>query len=239
MSRLKFTDYEPLYYQLFKILKNDIDTNPEMVFVPTEKEIINKYEVSRVTVRKALEMLRNIDYIESSRGKRSKILKNKKRFSINLEELYNDLTIKDIKLVSTHINTGFELPNNKIKNALRLDNKRKVFKLERVRENEGVPVVYSISYLADWLPIDFKNLHITESSSLKKIYENNGIEISSFEETIEAIVPDRKIKKFLRIDDMTGIFYRERISYDNENPFEFVINFYNGKYYKYYLKKGR
>lgn len=55
----------PLYYQLKQIIINSIDDNiyKEDEAIPTERELIEKYNVSRTTVRQALNELCTEGYL--------------------------------------------------------------------------------------------------------------------------------------------------------------------------------
>ncbi|HBH6732297.1 TPA: GntR family transcriptional regulator, partial [Enterococcus faecium] len=61
----------PLYLQLKEILKNKINTGeyPENTKIPAESELIESYEVSRITVRKAVEELVEEGYLLKKQGK--------------------------------------------------------------------------------------------------------------------------------------------------------------------------
>ena len=60
----------PLYYQLKQIIINSIDDNiyKEDEAIPTERELIEKYNVSRTTVRQALNELCTEGYLYRKKG---------------------------------------------------------------------------------------------------------------------------------------------------------------------------
>ena len=60
----------PLYAQLEQILKQQIEcgTYKKGDFLPTEKELMEKYELSRVTVRQAMANLVQSGYARARRG---------------------------------------------------------------------------------------------------------------------------------------------------------------------------
>ena len=60
----------PLYYQLKQIIMNSIDEGiyQEDTAIPTEFELISKYDVSRTTVRQALNELVNEGYLYRKKG---------------------------------------------------------------------------------------------------------------------------------------------------------------------------
>ena len=64
------------YLNIYNILANKIENNEYQANekLPSEKEIMNQYNVSRDTVRKSLNMLEQNGYIQKSKGKGSFVL---------------------------------------------------------------------------------------------------------------------------------------------------------------------
>ncbi|KRN25896.1 GntR family transcriptional regulator [Lacticaseibacillus camelliae] len=65
--------YQPKYIQIYRRLKANIATGTTQT-LPSEKELTEVYSVSRVTIRKALALLREEHLIESGSGMRTRIL---------------------------------------------------------------------------------------------------------------------------------------------------------------------
>lgn len=66
----------PLYEQLLKELKGQIVTGvyKRGDLLPSEKELIDTYGISRITVRKALSILSELGFVETCKGKGSVVL---------------------------------------------------------------------------------------------------------------------------------------------------------------------
>lgn len=75
---LDFNSKEQLYLQLHDILYQDIVNlvYREGELIPSESELIKKFGVSRITVRRAMEMLSNTGLIEKRRGIGSVVVSN-------------------------------------------------------------------------------------------------------------------------------------------------------------------
>ncbi len=64
------------YLDLFTIIKEKIDNYewPENETIPTERELAERYQTSRTTVRKAIEHLRQKGYLHSEHGRGTFVL---------------------------------------------------------------------------------------------------------------------------------------------------------------------
>lgn len=77
-AKLDFHAKEQLYSQLHDILYQDIVKHVYKVgdLIPSESELIRQYGVSRITVRRAMEMLSQVGLIEKRRGVGSVVVSN-------------------------------------------------------------------------------------------------------------------------------------------------------------------
>src|SRR5690625_3342658 len=91
----------PLYEKIYKDLLEKI-TEGEFKYgdrVPSEKELAKKFNVSRITSKKALDILAEYKVIERIRGKGSFVLNNQPNMLLNEHSQENDLTkIKSLSI---------------------------------------------------------------------------------------------------------------------------------------------
>ena len=59
----------PLYKQLYEIIKSEIENIPIGANMPPERQLCERHQLDRVTVRKALALLTNEGYIERKQGR--------------------------------------------------------------------------------------------------------------------------------------------------------------------------
>lgn len=76
MEMLKQTKYIMIQNAIIEDITNGVYKNGELL--PSEYELIEKYSVSRITIRRAIDELHRLDYIEKSQGKRCIIKNNSK-----------------------------------------------------------------------------------------------------------------------------------------------------------------
>ena len=73
-SELDFSGKEQLYSQLYDILFQGITSGAYKIgdYIPSESDLMKRYDVSRATARKAMELLSNNGLIEKKRGRGSR-----------------------------------------------------------------------------------------------------------------------------------------------------------------------
>ena len=84
---------EPLYLQLYEILKEEIESSTIAPGeqIPTEAELIDKYNVSRITVRNALKKLTEDNYVVRYKGKGSFVPDKQYKKSLNSTQSFSEM----------------------------------------------------------------------------------------------------------------------------------------------------
>ena len=103
--------YKLIYLEIVKLIADN--KWPVGSFMKSEKELIDLFNVSRLTIRNVLSILENEFRIKRSRGKKTLILDRRLRSKFNSElkdrsvNLNFDYTIIDFNLVSNHLKNKF------------------------------------------------------------------------------------------------------------------------------------
>lgn len=233
----------PLYKEIYDDLKQKILNNEykENAILPTEAELIEKYEVSRITMRRALSDLEHDGLIKRTRGKGTVVLPKKK---------YRDLY--QLKSFSEEARENNDVPTSIIVNCeeqpcsagvaeyLDIDTDEPVYYLCRLRLINGRINGVFETYISKRFNFKLDVDNFDGNQSLYDFYENNGVMIGDANETIEAIMAPQHIKKMMFMDNDEPIFYRERVTFDvNGRPIEFSKNYYKANGYKYFIKMHR
>ena len=71
IEKLNYDSFMPLYYQLKEIFLDKIENEllKEGDMIPSENELQQIYDVSRATVRKAIQLLVNEGFMEKKKGR--------------------------------------------------------------------------------------------------------------------------------------------------------------------------
>ena len=136
------SDFKPLYVQLYDILANFIrsDNITADTPLPSEKNLMERYGISRPTVRQAFQRLEAEFSIERIQGKGtflSDLMNNRNLYSLfSLEERFaaEGITVQTITLAASPIN-----PIKEWSKELKLSTNEKVLRIRRLKLIEDKP----------------------------------------------------------------------------------------------------
>ncbi|MGX7071575.1 GntR family transcriptional regulator [Helcococcus kunzii] len=207
----------PLYYQLASILEKKIEDGyyKEGDKLPSERELCELYDVSRMTIRLSIEELSKQGLVRKAQGKGTYVsnrsvvqnLQNVYSFSRELEKQGKISSTKVIK-----INTNYADYN--ISNKLGIKIGDKVIYLERLRLAEDTAIMVEKT----WLPYDtFKFLLDTDFNcvGLYKTLENKGYKINRAIEMFRATELEKGESELLNCNPGHYGLLVKRISYSD------------------------
>ncbi len=120
----------PLYYKLkqeiVKMIEDEEFTPDELI--PSERDMMEKYDISRTTVRKAIDVLVNEGYLYKIHGKGTYV--KGKKFSqglLNLTSCTEMLKSKGFDPISKVIKSEIFTPRKKIMHHMNLSDRDRVF----------------------------------------------------------------------------------------------------------------
>ncbi|WP_251861697.1 GntR family transcriptional regulator [Clostridium sp. Marseille-Q2269] len=227
----------PLYEQLKDEIqrKIDIELKPGDS-IPTELEIEKMYNVSRMTVRRAIHELVLEGVIQKKQGsgtfvQEPKIVHNVERITSFTEEMKEKGMI--LKTVSTEINR-IDNPSKKLVTKLNLSPFEKVIQIKRLRYVNNEPFIIMINYLREKYVEGIKEKRLNKESLYDSLENEYGIILERADETLEARESTEFEAENLEIDIWSPVLYLERLSYIKDNiPIEFTNVTIRGDKYKY------
>jgi GntR family transcriptional regulator, trehalose operon transcriptional repressor len=220
---VKTNKYLPIYNDLLKNIETGKWTSGTKL--PSENELVEFYQTSRETVRKALNLLAQNGFIQKLRGKGSVVLDvSKYDFPVSGLVSFKELAQKMGNRAKTVV-YEFELmdPDSHIRKQLQLSPSEKVWKVIRGREIEKESIILDKDF------INHSIVHgLTSDICAKSIYEyvegdlNLKISFAKKEITVEEVTEeDQKyldlkdykhvvvVKNYVYLDDATLFQYTE------------------------------
>lgn len=233
---------QPLYIQikeiLFQRISNGIyDTGDT---IPTELDFQEEFDVSRITVRQAINELVLEGYLLRRRGKGTVVLKRKIEESLNRVLSFT----KEMEEMGITPSTSFAEVNRIQCNAvvaskLGIEIGADVYEIIRIRCADGEPIVYFETYLLGnlKLPLDHE---VYYGSMYELIESTNPVKMTKAKEYIGAEIAGKKLAKELKISAGDPILTRTRVGFDqNSRPIEFTTCYYVAENYQYYIELDR
>lgn len=141
---------QPLYDQLVDVLKTKIETEMEAHdLLPSERELVTLYGVSRTTVRQALQELEHLGYIYRSHGKGTYVSDLNNRATNLLESYSFTQQMRSMgKVPKTKVLSFERVEANKfIASYLQVAIGTPLLKIKRLRLADGEPMMLERTYL--------------------------------------------------------------------------------------------
>jgi GntR family transcriptional regulator len=226
----------PLYYQLEEHIKQTIESEELMPgdSLPSERELSESYQISRMTVRQAITNLVNKGYLFREKGKGTFV--SNQKFEQNLQGLTSFTEdMKARKLVPGNKLLHFEIfpAEQDIKERLDLEEEELIYKIKRLRLANEEPIALETSYLPVKL-IPGLTPEILEESLYTYIEDELHLNIGHATQTVEAALVNDEDIKHLKIKKGVPVLLIQRETFlENGTPLELVRSSYRADKYKF------
>ncbi|MAT41211.1 MAG: hypothetical protein CL609_02640 [Anaerolineaceae bacterium] len=243
MSHLNRNSPIPLYYQIKLILLENIENGEFAVgkLLPTESELMEKYFVSRATVRRVMQDLENDGYIKRTAGKGTFVIRSKiSRELTNLTSFTQDMKRLGKSVSSKIIKFEIITPSNNIVEKFGLPEGSPLLYVYRLRCVEEEPVAINISYLNLPNGIVITKEEMEGAGSIYALLESKGVPPIESDRTLEAIEANEERASILKIQPGSPLLMVEGLAYTyNHHPIEYHQVISVGKRYKYNIHLKR
>ncbi len=197
-----------------------------------EKEMCEYYNVSRITIKKAVDELVAEGLVVKRRGAGTfvKAFDNSdvEGFSMSKQFCGFSETNKGKKVESKVIEFEVIHPDEEIATKLKMSCDDFVYYIIRVRYADGEPIVVEYTYMPIGVVPGIKN-DILHKSIYSYIEDDLNLKIKSAHKTIRAIEATSEEKEYLCMDKNIPILEVEQVGFlDNGQPFEYSISHHRG-----------
>ncbi len=227
---------EPLYLQLKKILRTLVVSGEYAPGqqIPTEQELMKQYNVSRITVRRAIQELINEKYLIKSQGKGTFVSQTRpnrelvklKSFTEGCEDLHQ---VAKSQVLSVTLDKA----NKHDISRLGLTQEDKVIHITRLRFRDDVPLLIEHSYYP-YPQYAFLTEHNLSGSVYAILKEELGLVPVRSEKSVEIAYATAEQAQLLGINKGAALFLMRTIVYDEEdNPVHHNIVFLDGGTYRF------
>lgn len=229
----------PLHQQIYLLIKDSIE-NGELTEgdrLDSESEFQQRFNVSRITVRRALSDLDHDGFIVRKKGVGTTVAPIKKERELDSFNSFSSRAISEGDIPGSIIlKSERVVASIKVSQKLNVKAGSEVFLLKRLRLLNGKIIALHDSYVALSDKFEIKSNSFDENTSLYDFLESNGIELGSADELLETGLPSLEVSKSLYIETGTPIMFKERVTYTvSGEPIEYSENTYVGSRYKYHI----
>lgn len=206
----------PLYAQIADVIEDKI-TDYEMIgsYLPSQLTLCVQFNVSRITIRKAMEELHSRGTVVSERAKGARILRISEKqslfhgisFSSRYQGRHGNSSSRILQLKTGYYNMAI--------GEILGDSAGRIILLKRVRLVDDVPVAVETSYVRYSEPLETAMFSLTEESSLyRTLFRVHGWNITRAEERIQAVMCEEKELMQQLQTERIPILYTSRKSFD-------------------------
>ena len=236
----------PKYYSIKKDIIRRINAEEwgADCAIQSERELMENYGVSRITVRRAIDELVNEGYLYREQGKGTFVKSEQHRSALtNLSSCTEEILRQGMKATRRLNFARMEQPSKKMARDLSLGEADRIFTLQRVYFADDIPVSLTTTSLAEkfFSGIDSFNF---EMDSLYRVLESYyRIRISRATRTVEAILAFDEIAEQLDVQDGFPLLLFRATTFAQidglEKPFEYFESYYRTDRMKFFIDQIR
>ncbi len=226
----------PLYHQIYVLIREKIFSGyyPNGSLLPTENKLGKMFDVSRITVKRALDELAAQGMVTRQRGRGTTITFSNPVSSSprNMDGLLEDmLNIAKKTIVKIHEYDYVPAPPQAAE-ALKLPASSTVQKTVRTRHKDGMPFSYVVTYLPEEIGRSFTHRELA-SQPILALIERSGKSISRARQSVTATLADSTTGPALEVSIGSPLLKVIRIVYDDDNkPVEYITIYYCPDHYQ-------
>lgn len=194
----------PLYQQLSDEIKAQINSGKLKSGdrLMTEAELSHQYEVSRITVRKAIELLVDEGYVIRKQGIGTFIAEKKLRRVVdsdNLVRSFSETSRMNGQVPSSDLlSVEWVMPEGSVQHHLHAGEEEKVLKIVRLRKVDGIPVMVETSYYPPRM--DFL-LQANLTGSTYEVFREHGLIPSHAVRTVQICYATKEEARLLGTEE--------------------------------------
>ncbi|MFL2099532.1 GntR family transcriptional regulator [Desemzia sp. FAM 23991] len=233
------TKEKPIYIQIHNKIRKMIEEGHWKVGerIPSERDLAKTFEVSRMTLRQAVQTLVDEGILERKVGSGTYVSSQKVQEKMTGIQSFTE-TMRSQGRKPTSKTISYHVKPASVSEAehLHLENETVVLRMERVRFADDVPICFEVATIPFHLVESLGKKEIT-SSLYKTLEEEKDIHIGKAEQTISAMLASERISEYLDIKRGEAILQLRQITYSNDNrPFEYVRTQYVADRFEFYLE---
>lgn len=227
----------PLYVQIANSLLERVRSGNLSVGdrLPSERQLAEELQVSRMTVRQALQLLRERGMIEPHQGRGSFVREPKiEQQTTVLEGFFDSMVRKGLVPGARVILAEQQVARRPIAEALQLELGQPVYYVHRVRLADGTPRAIEHSYFPASSCPGLPAFDLEQRSIYGILREEYRLKLARALQTFESIVAGTNEAELLQIDLGAPLTLIERTTFDDTGtPVEYARDLYRGDSFRF------
>lgn len=236
---------EPLYktvaQELISLIEDEIYIKGDLL--PTEAKLCEKFNVSRVTIRQAIQILVDLEFVKKIQGSGSHVTYSKRNSQMDRSAKIISFSEEMRSIGKTPFTNiiSFEMikANASLAKELALELDEPVFLYERVLYGDDFPYCFERGYMPIRYFNDFTLSHLAQSK-INYIETIKNYKIDYSHQVVQAILATAELQEHLRVDVNTPLVKVNHVTYNDENlPLEKTVVIFDSTVYQAHFIKKR
>lgn len=215
----------PLYFQIKEDIKSKIESGQlkEGEYLPSEMKLMKQYGVSRPTIRQAVDLLCQENYLEKQRGIGTLIKENQPEVR-NLNDLlnFNEEVQSKSFIYSTEV-LGFEvIPASSALEDIFGRNEDFFYKIKRLRIVEHKPAELVTTYIPKSIMSNLQDFDLSKHSLFDILTKETGLQLGHAEKVLKAVNVSEEDARLLKVVPNSAVQLVRTVTYNIDGqPIEF------------------
>lgn len=228
----------PKYYRVKNEILALMADLPPGSAVPTERELAERFETSRTTVRQAIAELVVDGRLERTQGRGTFVAQPKLMQVRQLTSFSQDLQAQGRRPGSVILRINEEPADDELSAHLEVAPGTPIHRVERLRTAADELIAHEIAHLAGPLP-DLANQLALRGSLYRTLHEAFGIELASVEDVVETALADPVEASLLGVDTGLPMLLVHRTGWDTQGrPVEWTRSVFRGDRFRFVARHG-
>ncbi|WP_054740001.1 GntR family transcriptional regulator [Cellulosilyticum ruminicola] len=236
----------PMYYQLKNIIIDMIENEEINVdeCIPSEPKLMQTYNLSRTTVRKAIDELVNEGYLYKRQGKGTFVKgRGFEQGLIKLSGCSEDIRRYGLEPKPYVLQEQIEKPSKRVAKMLDISPEEDTFYMERVIYGDDVPINKNKSHIPYALVPGIEDVDFNKESLYKVLEKDYGIVITRAIRTVEAILASEEVALQLKVKEGAPVMLFKGQVYGEYKGMEVTIEYFEAIYrsdqFQFYIEQHR
>jgi len=224
---------KPLYRQIKNIIKDRIlhGVYPLGELIPSEPQLEQEFEVSKITVRNAIQELVQEGYLEKGSGRGTKVLRNTSTSRLSKQKSFTEILVEDGHRIRKRLLRAELIRNEEGSEPYRLFGEQCLC-IERLYFLDDMPYIHYTHYLTSRTG-DVEADDLGEQS-LYGLLEEQEIALASFRDQFEVSIAPAHVAELLKLEPNTHLLQRSRYSQEPSGDVaEYSVGYYNTAIQRY------
>ncbi|WP_225047720.1 GntR family transcriptional regulator [Lacticaseibacillus kribbianus] len=230
----------PIYIQIHNQIRQEIEAGKWQIGdrIPSERDLALTFNVSRMTLRQAIQTLVDEGILERRIGAGTFVANQKVQEKVSGVTSFTDIMLAQGKTPSSKtISYHIAKPSLSESEKLQLADGAQVLRMERIRYADAVPISFEVATVPYELVKDFSKSEVTKSF-YHALEKKGGYHLGGATQTVSAQVASERIADYLDIKRGSAILRLRQVSLlQDGRPFEYVRTQYVGERFEFYLER--